>query len=88
LVELLDKNMTVEKSVTLEGKKDRPYHVVGEQNKFAVTWGPFKEQKNIQVALYTPKSAIDPIDTIQEVRSSSLRCSQLMICFRCLCIYS
>jgi len=88
LVQLFDKGMTVEKSVTLEGKKDRPYHVVGELNKFSITWGPFAEQKKIQVVLYTPESEIDPIDTINEVCSFSLRCSQLMIYFRCLCIYS
>ena len=81
MIELFDKEMTSEKSVTLDGRKDRPYHVVGEENKFAVTWGPFSEQKKLQVALYRTVPSgneIEPIDIIQEVCSASLGCSQLI----------
>jgi hypothetical protein len=70
LVELFAKGVRVEKTVTLDGKKDRPYHVVGEQGKFAVTWGPFSEQKTIQVALYRTDASgnsIEPIGTLKEL---------------------
>ena len=82
LVQLVNKEMTVEKSISLEGKKDCPHHLVGGHDKCAVTWGPFGEQKKIQLALYWTKTAsgngTKPVDTIQEVCSFSLRCSQLM----------
>jgi len=66
--------MTVEKTVKLDGKKDHPYHVIGEHEKFGITWGPFPE-KTIQVALYwtdTSGNELEPIDTFNEVCSSSL----------------
>ena len=91
VVGLRDKGMTVEKTVTLDGKKENLYQIVGEHEKFAVTWGPFTEQKQIQVTLYwtdTAGNGLEPIDSVQEVRRSSLRCSQLMYHFHCLCTYS
>jgi len=91
VIELHDKGMTVEKTVTFDGKKENPYHIVGEHEKFAVTWGPFPEQKKIQVALYWTDAAsngLDPIDAVKEVCGSSLRRSQLLNHFRCLYMYS
>jgi len=83
--------MTVEKTVTLDGKKDRPYHVAGEHEKFSVTWGPFPEEKKIQIALYwtdTSGNELEPIDAVNEVCSSSLCYSQLMNHFYYLCVHS
>jgi hypothetical protein len=76
VVELHDKGMTVEKTVTFDGKKENPYHIVGEHDKFTVTWGPFPEQKKIQVALYWSDAAgngLDPIDTVKELSDDKNR---------------
>ena len=91
MVELFGKGLTVERTITLDGKKDYPYHVVGERDRFAVTWGPFTEQKKIQVVLYWTdrySNGVEPIDDIKEVCSTSLGFSQLIKYFHCLCIYS
>ena len=70
VVGLRDKGMTIEKTVTFEGKKENPYHIVGERERFGVTWGPFTEQKQIQVTLYwtdTAYNGLEPIDSVKEV---------------------
>jgi DNA-binding NarL/FixJ family response regulator len=81
VVELYDKGMTVEKTVTFGGKKESPYHIVGEHDKFAVTWGPFAEQKKIQVALYWTDAVgngLDPIDTVKEL-SDDKNCTKVTL---------
>jgi len=75
VAQLFGKGASFEKTATLDGPKDRPYHVAGHKNHYAVVWGPFTEEKTIQVALYWTNSSakgLQPIDEgkIKEVRSS------------------
>jgi hypothetical protein len=64
LAQLFGKGVAVEQTATLDGPKDSPYHVVGDDNNYAVVWGPFTGKK-IQVALYWINSSgngLQPID--------------------------
>lgn len=65
MAQLFGKGVTVEKTANLDGLKDSPYHVVDDDNNYAVVWGPFEEKKKIQVALYWINSkgnGLQPID--------------------------
>jgi len=61
LAQLFGKGVAVEQTATLDGDgpKGSPYHVVGDDNNYAVVWGPFKfTGKKIQVALLSLSSSI------------------------------
>jgi len=75
LAQLFGKGVVLEKTVTLDGPKSGPYHVVRDEKDYAIVWGPFTEKKMIQVALYwnnPHNSALEPIGKggLKEVRSS------------------
>ena len=65
MAQLFGKGVTVEKTATLDGPKESPYHVVGDDKNYAVVWGPFTEKKKIQVCIYWTNSkdnGLQPID--------------------------
>jgi len=75
VAQLFGKGVSFEQNTTLNRPKDSPYHVVGDDKKHAIVWGPFVEKKKIQVALYWTNSkgnGLQPIDKgeIKEVRGS------------------
>ena len=65
VAQLFGKGVSLEQNATLDGPKDSPYHVVGDDKKHTIVWGPFAEKKKIQVALYWTNSkgnGLQPID--------------------------
>jgi len=74
-VRLFGNGDIVEETATLDGEKDSPYHVVGDEKNYAIVWGPFRDRKRIQVALYWTNSSgkgLQPIEKgeIKEVSGS------------------
>jgi hypothetical protein len=73
LVQLFNKNLSVDSTDTLDGKRAEAYSVLNKDNNYAIVYGPFSEKKQIQIMLYwenSMASGFQPVEDneIKEVR--------------------